>query len=113
LSLKLTQRISFGSTLFLFLIACSTSTGDSNNQIRHQETMPTRNINVVLEDHDEALMAIPGVIGVYVGLLPDEVTPCLKIIVIKKPNDLVGKIPKSIEGYPVVIEESGIVHPMK
>lgn len=113
MSLKLTQMISFGFTLFLFLIACYASTGDSNNQIRHQETMPIRDINVVLKDHDEALMALPGVIGVYVGLLPDDVTPCLKIMVIKKTDVLIENIPKSIEGYPVVIEESGIVHPMK
>ncbi|HEV2842154.1 MAG TPA: hypothetical protein VGW39_12585 [Chthoniobacterales bacterium] len=38
---------------------------------------PQRDINAVLRDHDTELLAIPGVVGVYVGLLEDGKTPCL------------------------------------
>ena len=32
---------------------------------------PKRDINAVLRDHDKELMAIPNVVGVYVGVLGD------------------------------------------
>jgi hypothetical protein len=76
------------------------------------ETMPRPDINEVLRAHDQALLAIPGVVGVYVGVLDDEKTPCLKVMVVKKTPELEKRIPKSIEGYPVVIEETGVIRPM-
>jgi hypothetical protein len=76
------------------------------------ETMPRPDINEVLRSHDQALLAIPGVIGVYVGVLDDEKTPCLKVMVVKMTSELETRIPKSIEGYPVVIEETGVIRPM-
>ena len=75
--------------------------------------MTLRDINAVLKDHDKELLAIPGVVGVYVGLLPDDKTPCLKVMVVKETEDLKRRIPKSIEGYPVLIEESGVIRPLK
>jgi hypothetical protein len=75
--------------------------------------MTRRDINAVLKDHEEELLAISGVVGVYVGLLPDQKTPCLKVMVVKETEDLKRRIPKSIEGYPVLIEESGVIHPLK
>jgi hypothetical protein len=77
-----------------------------------QETMSKRDINAVLGDHDDELMAIPGVVGVYVGLLDDDQTLCLKVMVVRKTRELEGKIPKTLEGYSVVIEESGVIRPM-
>ena len=77
-----------------------------------QETMSRREINAVLSDHDDTLMAIPGVIGVYVGLMKDEKTPCLKVMVVRKTRALERKIPKRLEGYPVVVEETGVIRPL-
>jgi hypothetical protein len=82
-------------------------------QTGKQESMTRRDINVVLKDHDKELLAIPGVVGVYVGLLPDDKTPCLKVMVVKETEDLKRRIPNSIEGYPVLIEESGVIRPLK
>jgi hypothetical protein len=73
--------------------------------------MPTQDINAVLRAHQDELMAIPGIVGIYVGLMDDEKTPCLKVMVVKKTQDLGNKIPKSLDGYPVVIEETGIIRP--
>ncbi len=97
----------------LFLIACSSATRNTANQTGQQKQMTRKDINVVLRDHDKELLAIPGVVGVYVGLLPDDKTPCLKVMVVKETEDLERKIPKSIEGYPVLIEESGVSRPLK
>jgi hypothetical protein len=76
-------------------------------------TMPQRNINTVLRAHDQELLAIPGVVGVYVGLQPDQKTPCLRVMVVKKTKDLEQAIPKSLEGYPVELEETGVIRPMQ
>ena len=75
--------------------------------------MTRKDITTVLKDHDKELLAIPGVVGVYVGLLPDDKTPCLKVMVVRETEDLKKRIPKSIEGYPVLIEESVVIRPLK
>ena len=73
---------------------------------------PRRDINAVLAAHDDELMAIPGVVGVYVGLLGDQKTPCLKVMLARKDKKLERSIPRTIEGYPVVAEFSGEIKPM-
>ena len=75
--------------------------------------MPRRDINAVLRAHQDELMAIPGVVGVYVGLMDDGKTPCLKVMVSEKTRELEQQIPKSLEGYPVVIEETGVIRPLR
>jgi hypothetical protein len=76
-------------------------------------TMPQRDIDAVLRAHDRELLAIPGVVGVYVGLLADQKTPCLRVMAVKKTKGLEQATPKSLEGYPVEIEETGVIRPMQ
>lgn len=73
---------------------------------------PKRDINDVLRAHDKELLAIPGVVGVYVGLLEDGKTSCLKVMLTQKSSETERAIPKTIEGYPVVIEVSGEIRPL-
>ena len=75
--------------------------------------MPQRDIDAVLRAHDKELLAIPGVVGVYVGLLADQKTPCLRVMVMKKTKDLEQAIPKLLEGYPVELDETGVIRPMQ
>jgi hypothetical protein len=77
------------------------------------QAMPRKDINAVLRAHDQELMQMPGVVGIYVGLLDDGATPCLKVMVERKTPELERKIPKSLEGYPVVLDETGIIRPMQ
>ncbi len=97
----------------LFSITCSAAMQSPVNPAEQQQSMTQKDINAVLRDHDKELLAIPGVVGVYVGLLPDDKTPCLKVMVVKESEDLKRRIPKFIEGYPVLIEESGVIRPLK
>jgi len=76
-------------------------------------TMPQRDINAVLSDHDQELLAIPGVVGVYSGLRGDQKTPCLRVMALKKTKELERALPKSLEGYPVEIEETVEIRPMQ
>jgi hypothetical protein len=72
----------------------------------------SRDINAVLRAHDRELLAINGVVGVYVGLLDDGKTPCLKVMVVGKTAELERAIPKTLEGYPVIVEITGEVRPL-
>ena len=83
----------------------------SRRQSPGDQKMALKDINLVLDENDEKIMAIPGVVGIYVGLMPDDTTPCLKVMVIQATDDIKNKIPKSLEGYPVLIEESGVIRP--
>ena len=74
--------------------------------------MTRKDINDVLREHDDALLSLPGVVGVYVGLLPDNKTPCLKVMVVKKTEEIQKKIPTTLEGYTVLVEESGVIRPL-
>jgi len=73
--------------------------------------VPLRDINAVKEDHTKELMAIPGVVGVYVGALENG-TPCIGVMVVKKSPELEKKIPKELEGHPVRIDETGVIKPL-
>jgi len=53
-------------------------------------------------------MAISGVEGTAIGLY--ESKPCIMIFTSSKPQQLQDKIPSTIEGYPVIIEETGEFH---
>src|SRR5690242_4281141 len=71
-----------------------------------------RDIDTVKEAHTPELMALPGVVGVYVGRT-EKGEPCIGVMVIRKTEELVKKIPRSLEGYPVIIDETGEIRPMK
>jgi hypothetical protein len=76
----------------------------------HSSPVPKRDINAVLADVDQRLLAIPGVVGVYVALLDDGKTPCLKVMLSDRKAE--AAIPKEIEGYRVVAEFTGEVRPL-
>lgn len=64
-------------------------------------------IEQVLMIHSRDLMSIPGVVGTGQGL--HEGKPCIKVFVVKKTAGLEKKIPGTLEGYLVIIEETGEV----
>ena len=73
--------------------------------------VPRRDINTVLAAHDKELLAIPGVVGVYVGALGDR-TLCLKVMLADQNVETERRIPSVIEGYPVVTEVTGQIRPL-
>ena len=93
--------------LFLTLLIGCQKTMTSGNS-----STPRRDINAVLAAHDRELLAKPGVVGVYVGLMADEKTPCLKVMLARKDPELERSIPRTLEGYPVVAEVTGEIKPL-
>jgi hypothetical protein len=83
-------------------VDCSRQTG---NRHQGEELMPQKSIEVVLKDHTDELMSIPGVVGTAQGFCDDK--PCIKVYVHELTPELEGKIPKNIEGYAVDIEATG------
>ncbi len=103
--------ISFG---FLALLGLIMGVGYSNNikdNSSGQSEMPRRDINEVMEAHVEELMKLPGVVGVYISAL-DDGTPCIKVMVVEKTTELEQKIPKFLEGHPVLLIATGEIRPL-
>jgi hypothetical protein len=100
---------------FASLAACAIMVGGFSFKMMAQDKSPSprRDINEVLRAHDKELLAIPGVVGVYVAVLEDGKTPCLKVMLAQKSAETERAIPKTIEGYPVVLEVTGEVRPLE
>ncbi|MFC2069204.1 hypothetical protein ACFLTP_09410 [Chloroflexota bacterium] len=67
--------------------------------------MPRRNIKEVLKRHTAELMEVPGVAGIAEG--ESQGKPCIKVFVLGNNSEFLGRIPSTLEGYPVQVEESG------
>jgi hypothetical protein len=101
--------------LLRFVIALSiiigintmTSAGNRGGQLRGENIMTGKTIKEVLEEHSGDLMSIDGVVGTGQGLCQGK--PCIMVFVVKKTPEIKEKIPKILQGYPVMIEETGRV----
>jgi hypothetical protein len=90
----------------VLVLACSQSMAQNSS------ASPKRDINAVLAAHDKELLAIPDVVGVYVGVLEDGRTACLKVMLARKNPEAERKIPHLLEGYPVIVEVTGEIRPL-
>lgn len=68
-------------------------------------------VEQVIKNHSAEILAIPGVQGLYQGELENGDT-CITVMVDKKTDENEKEIPKKLDGYPVVIEETGKIHPI-
>ncbi len=77
------------------------------NMAQNASPSPNRDVNAVLATHDKELLAIPDVVGVYVGTSGDDRTLCLRVMFARKNPESERKIPRTIEGYRVLTEVTG------
>jgi len=73
--------------------------------------MSTAEIIRVMDAHVQELMAVPGVVGVAVGALENN-EPCIKVLVAKRTPEVRKRIPRTLEGYQVVVEVTGEIRAM-
>jgi hypothetical protein len=92
----------------LFAVGCGP---DQKPQTLPDVARPMKSIDEVIKTYSDSLMTIPGVVGLYHGQ-DDSGRTCLKIMVKEKTPELEKRIPERIEGYPVVIEETGEIKPL-
>lgn len=71
---------------------------------------PERSIAEVLKDKNGCLMSLPGVVGTGIGECDGK--PCIKVLVIQRTEGLVKRIPPVLDGFKVVIEETGEIRPL-
>jgi hypothetical protein len=64
-------------------------------------------IQEIQEKHQHDLMRIPGVVGVGIGLESDE--SVLVVMVAKDTRAIKRKVPKELDGYRLVIQETGVI----
>ncbi|MFO7527068.1 MAG: hypothetical protein R6W68_16565 [Ignavibacteriaceae bacterium] len=74
--------------------------------------MQRKPIEQVLKENQEMLLAVPGVQGFYQGML-DDGSDCIVLMVDKLTDDNLSKLPDTLAGYPVVIEDGGKIIPLK
>jgi hypothetical protein len=62
-------------------------------------------ISTTIAHHSAELLAVPGVIGVAEG--EREGRPVLQVMVARRTPELLARLPRRLDGYPVVVVESG------
>jgi hypothetical protein len=67
--------------------------------------MPSKSIDDVLAAHRTSLRSVRGVTGVEKGEFDGK--PCIKVTTDKRTRKLMKQIPKSLDGFIVLIEETG------
>ena len=73
--------------------------------------MTQKTIQEVLKSHTPELMSIPGVVGTALGEQDGEL--CIKVLVIEKTPELTKKIPSTLEGFPVAIQQTGEIRALE
>ncbi len=67
--------------------------------------MPDKTIETVLHEQTDRLMALSGVVGVAQGEMRGQ--PTIIVMVGKKTPALTKQVPAMLDGYTVVVEETG------
>ena len=62
-------------------------------------------IEQTLENHQERLMAIPGVNGVGIGNKDGK--PVIVVMTVQSSPQIIAMVPQSLDGHPVVTEQTG------
>ena len=109
----ISKKIILALAVFVTLIhigaGCTSSIKDDKAE---QKQMPTRDINDVLKDHEKEMMSLSGVVGIYIGAQENGAL-CIRVMLKEKSAELEQKIPKTLEGYPVEIEVTGEIKPLR
>jgi hypothetical protein len=103
--LQTIKMMALSICLIFILISAMACASNNVDNLQGENTMAVKTIEEVLKKHTGELMSVPGVVGTAQGICDNK--PCIKVYVIKKTPELNKKIPDIIEGYPVVIEETG------
>jgi len=102
LSVVLTARQMAVVAVSTMALNCGSPGGENDRQ---KGAVQKKTIEAVQSAHTDALMAIPGVVGTAIGDCDGK--PCIKVMVKKKNSELLKKIPATLEGYQVQIDETG------
>ena len=77
-----------------------------------ERSIPMRSLKEVQESHTEEFMSIAGVVGTAIGENEDG-TPSILVLVEEQTGEIKAKIPPVLEGYPVRIQVTGKIAPIR
>ena len=100
-------RCSLSLLLCVWLCACAGASGAG----RSGAAMSEKTIQEVLEGHTDEWMSVPGVAGTAIGQFQGR--PCIRILVREKTPELEKAIPSQVDGYPVVMTETGDIRALE
>ncbi len=89
----------------LWLLDTTVACNQQGATQKKEKLMPGKTIEMVLKEHTNDLMLLPGVVGTAQSLCAGK--PCIKVYVVKKSPELIKQIPSTLEGYVVEIQETG------
>ena len=93
-------------TLLLLAVTIAACSGSrSQGQVR---PMPDKTIDAVLAQHNDSLMALPGVVGTAIGLCDG--APCIRVFVKDSAAARNTRFAESLDGYRLRVEVSGMFH---
>ncbi len=73
--------------------------------------MPGKTIEQVLNEKTDEWMAVPGVAGVAIG--ESKGKPCIRVFTSCRPDELHSKIPSTVDGYTVIVEQTGTIRTLE
>lgn len=76
-----------------------------------EKEMAAKTIEEVLEEHTGEWLSIRGVVGTAIGEF--EGKPCIRIFVVEETEELTKQIPSDVEGFPVIVSESGEIRALE
>jgi len=86
--------------LLAFALGCHRASPPDTSKVA-----PPMSINTVIERRSAELLEIPGVVGVAQG--EHEGHNVVQILVERRTPELMQKLPRTLDGYSVVVVESG------
>jgi hypothetical protein len=89
------------ASIAVSVIGCGAGVNNEGSRV----DIVTRPIEAVQQDYTETWMSVPGVIGTAIGLKDNE--KVIKVLVVKMTDEIRSKIPATVEGYRIVMEETG------
>jgi hypothetical protein len=89
----------------LLSVVAIAATGCDDLESQKGRPVTDKTIQQVLSEKTGEWMDIEGVIGTAIGLRDDR--PCIKIFTSHDPAQVRARIPSAVEGYAVVIEQTG------
>ena len=106
---KTVHMAAFFAGLLAGAAACGGPVEEAASLDREQATVTAKTIEEAQQHLTDSVMSLPGVTGTMIGECEGE--PCIKVLVVRKTEDLTEKIPSQFEGYPVELEETGELRP--
>lgn len=96
-----------GTALALVLLGIMSCAPHSAATEPAEDHMVKLTIQEVVKKNTDHLMSVSGVVGVAVGERGGH--PCIFVLVAQKTPEIMTKIPSELEGFPVVVEETGAI----